>query len=87
MLLDHQTGMRIIGVSVVMDGLTGLMKALVIPDVTDELKQTVVDGVLAEAGDRTLNQLAQDEADIKSRQAILRPTVANPGKQESHGSR
>ena len=37
MLLDHQTGMRIVGVSVGMDGLAGLMKALVMPDVTDEL--------------------------------------------------
>jgi hypothetical protein len=26
-------------------------------------------------------------ADTESRQAILRPTVANPGEQESHGSR
>ena len=70
-----------------MDGLAGLMKALVMPDVTDEIKQLVIYGVLAKAGDRTLDQLAQDEADTESRQAILRPTVANPGEQESHGSR
>ena len=47
-----------------MDGLAGLMKTLEMPDVTDELKQTVVDGVLAEAGDRTLDQLAQDENEV-----------------------
>ena len=47
-----------------MPGLTRLMGALGSPDVTDELKQTVVDGVLAEAGDRTLDQLAQDENEV-----------------------
>ena len=47
-----------------MDGLARLMKSLAMPDVTDELKQTVVDGVLAEAGDRTLEQLAQDENEV-----------------------
>ena len=47
-----------------MPGLTRLMGALGSPDVTDELKQTVVDGVLAEAGVRTLDQLAQDENEV-----------------------
>jgi 3-hydroxyacyl-CoA dehydrogenase len=47
-----------------MPGLTRLMGALGSPDVTEELKQTVVDGVLAEAGDRTLDQLAQDENEV-----------------------
>ena len=47
-----------------MDGLAGLMKSLAMPDVNDELKKTVVDGVLAEAGSRTLEQLAQDENEV-----------------------
>ena len=45
-------------------GLTHLMQSLEMPDVNDELKKTVVDGVLAEAGDRTLDQLAQDENEV-----------------------
>ena len=45
-------------------GLTHLMQSLEMPDITDELKQTIVDGVLAEAGDRTLDQLAQDENEV-----------------------
>jgi len=45
-------------------GLTHLMESLEMPDITDELKKTIVDGVLAEAGDRTLDQLAQDENEI-----------------------
>ena len=44
-----------------MPGLARLIESLGKPDVTDELKQTVVDGVLTEAGDRSLDQLAQDE--------------------------
>ncbi len=43
------------------DGLMHLAGSQVMPDVNDELKKTIVDGVLAEAGDRTLDQLAQDE--------------------------
>ena len=45
-------------------GLTHLMTALELPDFTDDLKKTVVDGVLAEAGDRTLDQLAEDENEV-----------------------
>jgi 3-hydroxyacyl-CoA dehydrogenase/DNA-binding beta-propeller fold protein YncE len=44
-----------------MDPLTGLMKALGNPDVTDELKQTIIEGVLHEAGARSVDQLAQEE--------------------------
>ncbi len=45
-------------------GLTHLMQSLEMPEITDELKKTIVDGVLAEAGDRTLDQLAQDENEV-----------------------
>src|SRR4029077_4938018 len=44
-----------------MDPLTGLMKALGNPEVTDELKQTIIKGVLNEAGTRSTDQLAQEE--------------------------
>jgi 3-hydroxyacyl-CoA dehydrogenase len=46
------------------DGLMHLASSQVMPDVNDELKKTIVDGVLAEAGDRTLDQLAQDENEV-----------------------
>jgi len=45
-------------------GLTHLMQSLQMPEITDELKKTVVDGVLAEAGNRTLDQLAEDENEV-----------------------
>ncbi len=42
-------------------GLTPLLSALGNPQVTPELKQKVTEGVLAEAGDRSVEQLAKDE--------------------------
>src|SRR5947208_7188771 len=44
-----------------MDPLQGMMKALGTPNITPELKQTVIDGVMREAGDKSVDQLAQDE--------------------------
>jgi 3-hydroxyacyl-CoA dehydrogenase len=44
-----------------MDPLTGLMKVLGNPEVTNELKQTIIEGVLHEAGTRSVDQLAQEE--------------------------
>ena len=44
-----------------MDPLQGMMKALGTPNITPELKQTVVDGALREAAGRSVDQLAQDE--------------------------
>jgi carnitine 3-dehydrogenase len=44
-----------------MDPLAGMMKALGTPNITPELKQTVVDGVMREADGRSVDQLAQDE--------------------------
>src|ERR1700732_5366650 len=44
-----------------MGPLTGLMKGIGDPDVTPELKQTIIDGVLQEAGGRSVEQLAQGE--------------------------
>jgi 3-hydroxyacyl-CoA dehydrogenase len=47
-----------------MEPLTGLMKGIGNPDVTPELKQTIVDGVLREAGGRSVDQLAQEENEV-----------------------
>jgi carnitine 3-dehydrogenase len=47
-----------------MGPLGGLMSDLKNPDVTDALKQSVVDGALHEAGDRSVEQLAQRENEV-----------------------
>jgi 3-hydroxyacyl-CoA dehydrogenase len=44
-----------------MDPLAAMIKTLGSPDVTPELKQTIVDGVLHEAGNRSVDQFAQEE--------------------------
>jgi hypothetical protein len=47
-----------------MDPLQGMMKALGSPNITPELKQTVIDGVMREAGGRSVEQLAQAENEV-----------------------
>ena len=44
-----------------MDGFAGLMKKLEMPDVTPELRQTIIDGVLKEANGQSVEELAQAE--------------------------
>ena len=44
-----------------MPPLEGMMKALGTPNITSELKQKVISGVMREAAGRTVDQLAQDE--------------------------
>jgi carnitine 3-dehydrogenase len=44
-----------------MDPLAGMMKVLGTPNITPELKQTIVDGVTREAAGRSTEQLAQEE--------------------------
>jgi 3-hydroxyacyl-CoA dehydrogenase len=44
-----------------MDPLQGMMKALGTPNITPELKQKVIDGVMREAGGRSVEELAQEE--------------------------
>src|SRR5262245_42021195 len=44
-----------------MPGLVGMIKTLKAPEFNDELKQTIVDGVLKIAGDHSVDQLAQAE--------------------------
>jgi 3-hydroxyacyl-CoA dehydrogenase len=47
-----------------MDPLQGMMKVLGTPNITPELKQAVVDGVMREAGGRSVDQLAQEENEV-----------------------
>jgi 3-hydroxyacyl-CoA dehydrogenase len=44
-----------------MDPMASMIKVLGTPDVTPELKQTIANGVLQEAGNRSVDQLAQEE--------------------------
>src|SRR5215475_1380399 len=44
-----------------MDPLAGMIKTLGTPDITPDLKRTIADGVLQEAGDRSVEQLAHEE--------------------------
>ena len=47
-----------------MDPMAGLIKTLGTPDVTPELKKTITDGVLQEAANRSVEQLAQEENEL-----------------------
>jgi 3-hydroxyacyl-CoA dehydrogenase len=47
-----------------MDPLAGMMKALGTPNITPELKQTIVDGVMREAGNRSVEDLAHGENEV-----------------------
>ena len=47
-----------------MGPLEGMMKALGTPNITPELKQTVADGVLQMAGNRSVEQLAEEENEV-----------------------
>ena len=41
-----------------------MMKVLGIPNITPELKQEIVDGVMREAGNRSVDKLAQAENEV-----------------------
>src|SRR5258707_391033 len=60
-----------------MDPLTGMMKALGNPQITPQLKQTVVDGVAREAAGRSVDQLAQDEDKLIVGYLALRAKAGN----------
>src|ERR1700691_2380524 len=47
-----------------MEPLTGMMKVLGTPNITPQLKQTVIDGVLHEAAGRSVDQLAKKENEV-----------------------
>src|SRR5271170_6614027 len=63
-----------------MDPLQGMMKALGIPNITPELKQTVIDGVMREAAGRSVEQLAQDENRVMIGLLKLRAKAGGKGK-------
>jgi carnitine 3-dehydrogenase len=41
-----------------------MIKTLGTPDITSELKQTIVEGVLREAGNRSVDELAKEENEL-----------------------
>jgi carnitine 3-dehydrogenase len=47
-----------------MDPLAGMMKTLGTPEITPDLKRTIVEGVLQEAGRRSVEELAHEEDEI-----------------------
>ena len=47
-----------------MDPLAAMMKSLGNPEITAELKQTITQGVLNEAGNRSVEQLAEEESEM-----------------------
>ena len=70
-----------------MDPLAGMMKALGTPNITPELKQTVIDGVMREAGGRSVDQLAHDENGVLIGLLKLRANGASASSGEETGSR
>jgi carnitine 3-dehydrogenase len=60
-----------------MDPLVGMMKSLGTPEVTPQLKQTVVDGVMREAQGRSVDQLAREENRVLVGLLALRSGRAN----------
>ena len=59
-----------------MDPLAAMMKTLGTPEITPQLKQTVVDAVLKEAGGRSVEQLASEENSVLSRLLKLRSAAS-----------
>ena len=55
-----------------MEPLAGMMKALGTPDITPDLKRTIVDGVMKEAASRPVEQLAKEENALLVRLINLR---------------
>ena len=47
-----------------MDPLAAMIKVLGTPEITPELKQTIIEGVLAEAANRSVDQLAKEENEV-----------------------
>jgi len=59
----------------VMEGFAGLIKKLEMPNVTPELMQTIIDGVLKEANGQSVEQLAEAENKIVLELLALRAKV------------
>jgi 3-hydroxyacyl-CoA dehydrogenase len=58
-----------------MDPLATLMKNLGNPEVTTELKQTIIGGVMQEAGNRSVQQLAKEENEVLLKLLSMRTKV------------
>jgi hypothetical protein len=58
-----------------MDPLTGMMKALGNPQITPQLKQTIIEGVAREAANRSVDELAQEENKLIAGYLALRAKV------------
>jgi 3-hydroxyacyl-CoA dehydrogenase len=70
-----------------MGPLEGIWKALGTPTVTPELKQTIVDGVLGEAGDRSVDQLARERDEVLlGLLALRRGTGSRPAAHHHNGA-
>jgi carnitine 3-dehydrogenase len=63
-----------------MDPLQGMMKALGTPNITPELKQKVIDGVMREAAGRSVEELANDENRVIIGLLKLRAKTGGKGK-------
>jgi carnitine 3-dehydrogenase len=59
-----------------MDPLAAMMKTLGTPEITPQLKQTIVDAVLKEAGGRSVEQLASEENSVLSGLLKLRAAAS-----------
>jgi 3-hydroxyacyl-CoA dehydrogenase len=73
--IDHFMGQ-------LMDPLAAMMQTLGNPQVTPELKQTIVAGVMREAGGRSVDELARDENEVIIRLLRLRANGANTSSAE-----
>jgi carnitine 3-dehydrogenase len=60
-----------------MDPLAAMMKTLGNPQVTPELKQTIVEGVMREAGGRSVEELAREENEVMIGLLRLRANTAS----------
>jgi carnitine 3-dehydrogenase len=67
-----------------MDPLQGMMKVLGNPKITAELKQTVIEGVMREAGNRSVEELAHAENEVLV--GLLKLRTAQNGGQTRTGS-
>jgi 3-hydroxyacyl-CoA dehydrogenase len=70
-----------------MDPLAGMMKVLGTPNITPELKQTVIDGVMREAAGRSVEQLAQEENNVLIGLLKLRANGASASSAEKKPAR
>jgi carnitine 3-dehydrogenase len=69
-----------------MDPLAAMMKTLGNPEVTPELKQTIVDGVMREAAGRSVDELAQKENEVIIGLLRLRANGANASPAEKEAA-